>query len=133
MSNDTSSGGLLPEARIMAFVPITDRAKARAFYADSLGLRFVADDGFALVFEHRGTTLRAAVVKSVQPAPYTILGWEVDDISAAAASLEKAGVPLERFPGMPQDEHGIWSAPGSKARVAWFKDPDGNILSISQH
>jgi len=115
----------------MAFVAISDADRARAFYRDTLGLRLVTEDGFALVFELHGTLLRATLLRSVTPAHFTVLGWEVADIVATVQALEVAGVGLERFPGLAQDEHGIWTSPDG-SRVAWFHDPDGNVLSVSQ-
>jgi catechol 2,3-dioxygenase-like lactoylglutathione lyase family enzyme len=116
--------------KIMAFVATRDPSRAKAFYKDTLGLRFVSQDPFAVVFDAHGIMLRVAIVQKIVVAPYTVLGWEVPDIAAAAKDLAKAGVHFERF-GMPQDELGIWTSP-SGARVAWFKDPDGNLLSITQ-
>jgi len=87
---------------------------------------------FALVFDAHGTMLRVTVVKELKTAGYTVLGWKVADIVSAAKALQKAGVAFEHYKGMTQDELGIWSSP-SGASVAWFKDPDGNTLSISQH
>ncbi len=127
-----SSG--LGSSKIVAFVATTNAEQTKAFYRDVLGLRFVADDGFALQFDANGIMLRIAKAQKISVAPYTVLGWEVSDIEAKAKELTKAGVKFERFTGMmEQDELGIWDAPGGVARVAWFKDPDGNILSISQH
>ena len=126
---------VLGACKIVAFVAVTDGDRARAFYRDKLGLRLVSEEPpFALVFDVQGIMLRLSLVKQVTPAGYTVLGWQVPDIVSAAEALESAGVHLERFnlPGMAQDELGIWTAPGG-ARVAWFKDPDGNTLSISQH
>jgi catechol 2,3-dioxygenase-like lactoylglutathione lyase family enzyme len=118
--------------QIVAFVATTDAKQAKSFYRDKLGLKFVSDDGFALVFDIKGTMLRIARVKGLAPAPYTVLGWQVAKIKEDVSALSKKGVVFERFPGMSQDALGIWSAPGG-AKVAWFKDPDGNILSLSQH
>jgi len=117
--------------KIVAFVATKDSAKAKPFYQDKLGLKFVSDDGFALVFDIGGTMLRIAKVKDFTPAGFTILGWDVEAIEKAVSELAKKGVIFERFHGLNQDELGIWSAPGG-AKVAWFKDPDGNILSLSQ-
>jgi len=117
--------------KLVAFVATSKPAMSRSFYRDTLGLRLVSEDGFALVFDANGTMLRASIVKELRPAGYTVLGWEVADIVATAQKLQHAGVPLERFPGMGQDVHGIWRSPGGAA-VAWFKDPDGNTLSITQ-
>jgi catechol 2,3-dioxygenase-like lactoylglutathione lyase family enzyme len=123
---------MLGSNNIVAFVPITDGTKAKEFYEDKLGLRFVKDDGFAMVFESNGIQLRAVKMKEVKPAQFTILGWEVKPIEKAAMSLRARGVHFETFGFGKQDELGIWTAP-SGDKVAWFKDPDGNILSISEH
>jgi catechol 2,3-dioxygenase-like lactoylglutathione lyase family enzyme len=123
---------VLGQAKLVAFTAVSDAARARAFYRDVLGLRLVSEDGFAIVFDAHGTTLRVSLVKEVVAAPYTVLGWGVADIAAAVKGLSAAGVQFERYPWMEQDDLGIWSAPGG-ARVAWFKDPDGNLLSLSQH
>jgi catechol 2,3-dioxygenase-like lactoylglutathione lyase family enzyme len=123
---------LLDSAPLMAFSATTDADRAKAFYRDQLGLRLVSEDGFALVFDAAGIMLRVQRVKEVRQAQYTALGWQVPDIAAKVAELEKAGVQFERY-GLPgQDEKGIWTAPGSAAKVAWFKDPDGNILSLTE-
>ncbi len=122
---------MLSKSKIVAFVPIKDSARARAFYEDILGLRFVTDDLFALVLDANGTTVRMAKLKDFTPAQYTILGWEVSNIQDAADSLSKKGVVFERYDWIQQDRLGIWAAPGG-AQVAWFKDPDGNVLSISE-
>jgi catechol 2,3-dioxygenase-like lactoylglutathione lyase family enzyme len=114
-------------------VGVRDAERARTFYRDTLGLRLVSEDGFALTFDANGTMLRVSLVREVVAAPYTVLGWEVDDIAAKAKALMAAGVNLERYENfLKQDESGIWTAPGG-TRVAWFKDPDGNLLSLSQH
>jgi catechol 2,3-dioxygenase-like lactoylglutathione lyase family enzyme len=118
--------------KVVTFVATTNPQKAKKFYEETLGLRFVSDDGFALVFDIDGTMLRIAKVPDFRPAPFTVLGWEVRDIEKSVSDLNARGVSFERFSGMPQSELGIWSAPGG-AKVAWFKDPDGNILSLSQH
>jgi catechol 2,3-dioxygenase-like lactoylglutathione lyase family enzyme len=132
-SSPASQASPLGSSGIVAFVGITNPERAKAFYRDTLGLRLVSEDGFALVFEAKGTMLRVSIVREVSAAQYTVLGWEVADIVATAKELAKAGVTLERYAFLPdQDPQGIWTAPGG-ARVAWFKDPDGNILSLSQH
>jgi len=120
--------------RIVAFAITTNPVQAIHFYRDSLGFTFVKDDGFALVFDAHGTMLRIAKTKPGQftPAPYTVLGWEVEDIEEAVKQLKDRGVLFERYAQMPQDKNGIWAAPGGD-KVAWFKDPDGNVLSVSQH
>ena len=115
----------------MAFVAARDLRQARDFYRDRLGLRLVGEDEFALVFDAGGTMLRVASVRERASAQYTVLGWEVKDITETAKSLLRANINLERYPGIEQDELGIWKSPGG-ARVAWFKDPDGNTLSITE-
>jgi catechol 2,3-dioxygenase-like lactoylglutathione lyase family enzyme len=123
---------MLGSNKIVAFVPTRDSVKARAFYEGTLGLKFIFEDAFALVLDANGIRVRVAKAPEFKPAPFTILGWEVSGIENVVADLMKKGVRFEKF-GLPgQDELGIWSAP-SGAKVAWFKDPDGNILSLSQH
>lgn len=123
---------MLGSLHIIAFVPTRDFNKARAFYEGVLGLRFVKDDGFALVLDANGIMIRVAKVPEFKPAQFTVLGWQVFDIEKIVADLEKKGVHFERFGFFEQDKLGIWTAP-SGDKVAWFKDPDGNVLSVSQH
>jgi catechol 2,3-dioxygenase-like lactoylglutathione lyase family enzyme len=127
-----AGGTMLGSTNIVAFVAITDAEKARAFYEGVLGLRFVKDDGFALVFDANGIMVRAAKTKEVTPLQFTVLGWQVSGIEDVVRGLAKKGVNFEIFGFFKQDELGIWTAPTGD-RVAWFKDPDGNILSVSQH
>lgn len=122
---------MLESAELIAFVATADVPRARAFYEDVVGLELVGDDGFALVFDAHGTTLRVTQVAEVAVAPYTTLGWLVPDVVTTIAALAGRGVVFERFDGIDQDEHGIWTAPGG-GRIAWFKDPDGNTLSVTQ-
>jgi catechol 2,3-dioxygenase-like lactoylglutathione lyase family enzyme len=124
---------LLNSCKLIAFVAARDASLAKAFYAGKLGIPLLSEDNFALVFDAFGTILRVTLVREVALAPYTVLGWEISDIEVAARELSAQGVELLRFPGMDQDDLGVWTAPGGAARVAWFKDPDGNVLSISQH
>ena len=125
---------MLGKADLVAFVPTRNPAEARAFYERALGLEFVSDDPFALVFNANGVTVRIADVSAVRdfkPAPFTILGWHVPNADAAVRELQARGVAFERFPGMQQSKTGIWTSP-SGAKVAWFKDPEGNILSVTE-
>src|SRR5215831_12518948 len=115
----------------MAFVPATSLERARVFYGETLGLALTSQDDFGLMFDAAGTPLRVARVDDLTPPPYTVLGWVVSDIAAAVAELTRRGVSMERFGFMSQDAQGVWLAPGG-ARIAWFKDPDGNTLSITQ-
>jgi catechol 2,3-dioxygenase-like lactoylglutathione lyase family enzyme len=123
---------MLGSTNIVAFVPARDAEKARAFYEGVLGLRFVKDDGFAMVLDANGILIRVAKMKDFTPAQFTILGWQVSDIENVVRELQAKGVHFEVFGFFKQDELGIWTAPTGD-KVAWFKDPDGNILSVSQH
>jgi catechol 2,3-dioxygenase-like lactoylglutathione lyase family enzyme len=122
---------ILGSQELVAFVGTRDPSRAKKFYRDTLGLPLVSEDEFALVFDVTGTMLRVTRVQELTAAKYTVLGWRIADIVQTAKNLQKAHVPLERYPGMQQNELGIWNSPGG-ARVAWFKDPDGNTLSITQ-
>ncbi|HZW79832.1 MAG TPA: VOC family protein [Candidatus Deferrimicrobiaceae bacterium] len=122
---------MLGSTNIVAFVPTKDPGKARAFYEGVLGLCFVKDDGFALVMSANGIMVRVSQAEFT-PAQFTILGWQVTNIEKMAAELQAKGVRFERFSFFEQDQLGIWTAPTGD-KVAWFKDPDGNILSVSQH
>jgi catechol 2,3-dioxygenase-like lactoylglutathione lyase family enzyme len=123
---------MLGSANIIAFVPTKDADKARDFYEGVLGLRFVNDDGFALVLNANGIMIRVAKMKDFSPAQFTILGWQISEIENVVRSLREKGVHFEIFGFFKQDELGIWTAPTGD-KVAWFKDPDGNLLSVSQH
>jgi catechol 2,3-dioxygenase-like lactoylglutathione lyase family enzyme len=127
----TTVASALGASRVMAFVATADAARSRAFYGDVLGLRLVGDEAFALLFESGGTTLRVQKVARVTPPQYTVLGWSVSDIAATMERLRAGGVLFESF-GLPgQDASGLWTAEDG-TRVAWFKDPDGNLLSLTQ-
>lgn len=121
-------------SKMIGFVTTTDAEKAKAFYGDVLGFRLVSDDNFAVVFDANGTMLRLAKARTHLPANGTVLGWEVDDIHASIAELVGRGARFERYdlPFLKQDDAGVWTAPNGD-RVAWFKDPDGNVLSLSTH
>ena len=123
---------MLGATDVIAFVPTTDSAKARAFYEGVLGLQFISDDGFALVFSANRIMLRVIRARQFTPVQYTILGWQVKQIADVVAQLQTRGVHFERFGFFEQDDLGIWKAPNGD-KVAWFKDPDGNVLSLSEH
>jgi catechol 2,3-dioxygenase-like lactoylglutathione lyase family enzyme len=122
---------VLESSDLVAFVAATDLRRARAFYEQTLGLPVLEQNDFACVLDAHGTTLRVTAVPEVARAGYTVLGWHVTDIAAAVGDLTGHGVTFLRYDGMSQDEQGIWTAPGG-ARVAWFADPDGNTLSLTQ-
>jgi len=122
---------ILGSSKLVAFAATSAPARALKFYRDTLGLRLVEESPFAFVFDAHGTMLRLTPVNEVAVAPYTVLGWRVSDIKATIGKLEKAGVKFNRYPGLEQDKLGIWTSP-SGARIAWFKDPDGNTLSVTE-
>jgi catechol 2,3-dioxygenase-like lactoylglutathione lyase family enzyme len=123
----------LGKYNIIGFVTIVDVARAKEFYRDTLGLRLLSEEPpFALVFDANGILLRLGMGKELPPAHGTVLGWQVPDISAAVRDLMQAGICFERYGFLQQDELSIWTTP-TGAKVAWFKDPDGNILSLSEH
>jgi catechol 2,3-dioxygenase-like lactoylglutathione lyase family enzyme len=119
-----------------AFVAISDKDTALAFYQDKLGLTLIADQSpFALVFDLTGTPLRATFVPdpaAFKPQQFTVLGWRVEDIDVKAAELAAAGVEFNHYPFVQNGHpHGVWDAPGG-VRIAWFNDPFGNVLSLQQ-
>jgi catechol 2,3-dioxygenase-like lactoylglutathione lyase family enzyme len=124
--------GLPSSAKAITFILTRDRAKAIPFYRDLLGFRLVSEDMFAAVFDLNGTMLRISTVETHQPGPSTVLGWDVPDIAETARALKAKGVAFNIYEGFGQDDLGIWTSPASDARVAWFKDPDGNVLSLTQ-
>ena len=122
---------MLGSAKIMAFVATADPEAAERFYCGVLGLQLIEDGPFALVIDSGGTMLRIQKVEAMAAPPYTSLGWEVDDIRQAVDALTDAGVRFTQVDGLPQDDLGIWTTPDGTG-VAWFKDPDGNTLSLTQ-
>jgi catechol 2,3-dioxygenase-like lactoylglutathione lyase family enzyme len=122
---------MLADASLVAFVATTDAERSKAFYRDVLGLPLIADEAYALVFDAFGTSLRIQKVQAHKPLPYTALGFRVRAIARMVEALGRRGVAFESFAGMQQDLTGIWQAPGG-AQVAWFKDPDGNLLSLTE-
>lgn len=122
---------MLGQAPIMAFVSTTDLERAQGFYEGVLGLAVEEVNGFACVLRGGGTMLRVTLVESLAPQPFTVLGWNVADLADTIDGLTAKGVTFRRYDGMGQDERGIWTAPGG-GRIAWFSDPDDNVLSLTQ-
>jgi predicted enzyme related to lactoylglutathione lyase len=123
---------MLVRGRTVAFVPARDLAHAEAFYVGILGLTTQSRDEFALMVEANGVAIRIAAAQGYEPQPFTVLGFDVSNVADTARSLAARGVQFQRYPGLEQDELGIWRAPGG-SRIAWFKDADGNVLSIAEH
>ena len=122
---------MLQNETLIAFVATTDAAAALAFYRDILGLTLVADEPFALVFDAHGTMLRIQKAPQHVALPHTAVGWQVSDLAQTVAALVAKGVVMKRYEGMGQDAQGVWTTPGG-ARIAWFEDPDRNVLSLTQ-
>ncbi|MDB5230523.1 MAG: Glyoxalase/bleomycin resistance protein/dioxygenase [Chitinophagaceae bacterium] len=122
---------MLADKELKAFVPTIMPSRAKLFYKDVLGLKLLSEDNYALEFEANGTLLRVIIVPELRPQLFTVLGWNVADISSVISSLNKKGVMCENYNFLEQDPLGIWTSPAG-SKVAWFKDPDGNILSVSQ-
>lgn len=123
---------MLDSGKMIGFVITNDYDKARAFYEGKLGFEFVSLDQFALVMRVGGHQIRISKLQNFKPRQGTVLGWEVADIKKAVTWLASRGVALEKYPFVQDQELGIWTTPNGD-KVAWFKDPDGNILSVSQH
>lgn len=124
---------MLAAAKPVTFIMTRDADRARRFYRDVLGLAHIRHDGFADVFDTGGATLRITEIPEWTAWVHPALGWHVPDIAAAVADLKGKGVELITYPGIGQDAAGVWTAPDGKAKVCWFKDPDGNLLSLTQN
>jgi catechol 2,3-dioxygenase-like lactoylglutathione lyase family enzyme len=123
--------GILEAAKPAIVICTRDRARATAFYRDTLGLTVAYEDSFAAVFNTGGVTLRVSVVADFTPHEHTILGFNVPNVAATVKALREKGITFNLYTGFGQDELGIFTAPGGIVRVAWFKDPDGNVLSVT--
>jgi catechol 2,3-dioxygenase-like lactoylglutathione lyase family enzyme len=122
---------MLGKYDVMAFVPTVEPAKARDFYENTLGLAVLASDDNGVTYDVNGRRLRLSFVQELQPAPFSVLCWVVPNVRAVIAALTVKNVVFERYAWMKQDVHGVWTAPDG-TEVAWFKDPDGNVLSLGQ-
>lgn len=119
-------------AKVVAIILTRDVAKAKPFYTDVLGFPLIGDDGFATVVDLNGIALRITEIPDHTPGPHTVIGWDVPDIAAAIAALTAKGVKMAIYEGFGQDAQGVWTSPDGKTKVAWFFDPDGNNLSLTQ-
>jgi predicted enzyme related to lactoylglutathione lyase len=122
---------MLADKELKAFIPTVMPDKAKTFYQDILGLKLLSEDNYALEFNANGVLLRVTMVPELKPQGFTVLGWNVPDISMVINSLNRKGLVCEKYSFLQQDELGIWTSPGG-SKVAWFKDPDGNILSLTE-
>jgi len=122
----------LQNAKPTVFLATSKAAEARAFYTETLGLTLQLDDEYALVFQLSGTELRLSKVPNHRPLPFTVLDWQVESIDEAHDTLAARGVSFVTFEGLGQDERGVWTSPDGGSKILWFKDPDENVLSVSQ-
>jgi predicted enzyme related to lactoylglutathione lyase len=122
---------MLSDKKLKAFVPTTNPIQAKTFYKDLLGLTLLSEDDYALEFDANGTLLRVTIVQEFGPQSFTILGWDVSDIHDVIKSLNKNGIECNKYDFLEQDNSGVWISPGG-SKVAWFKDPDGNVLSLTE-
>jgi predicted enzyme related to lactoylglutathione lyase len=122
---------MLADKKLKAFVPTIKPEEAKSFYKDVLGLKLLSQDNYALEFEANGTLLRVAIVQELRPQAFTVLGWNVEDIVSTIKSLNAENIFCERYNFFEQDDLGIWTSPNG-SKVAWFKDPDGNVLSLTE-
>lgn len=123
---------MLADKKLKAFVPTLQPEKAKFFYRDILGLALLSEDEYALEFEANGTLLRVITVRELTPHEFTVLGWNVEDIASTIQSLNDKDIFCEQYKFLEQDPSGIWLSPGG-SKVAWFKDPDGNVLSLTEY
>lgn len=123
---------MLSNPSITAFLPTTQQEASKHFYANTIGLHLVSEDDYALEFEGNGVTLRITSVDLFVPHPFTVLGFKINNIQDQVKALTEKGVVFEKYSGLKQDEFGIWTSP-SQAKIAWFKDPDGNLISLTEY
>ena len=123
---------MLVNSSLVAFSATTDGKRARAFYEGMLELEFISEDEFAIVYDANGVSLRIQKVGQIRPQPFTILGWSVSSIDRTVSQLVAKGAVFQRYASLEQDSLGIWRSP-SGARIAWLKDPDGNVISLTEH
>jgi hypothetical protein len=122
---------MLSDKELKAFIPTTKPIESKLFYKDILGLPLLSEDGYAMEFDAKGTLLRITIVPELTPQPFTVLGWNVNDIYSTIKSLNNKNISCEKFDFLDQDDLGIWTSPNG-SKVAWFKDPDGNLLSLTE-
>jgi catechol 2,3-dioxygenase-like lactoylglutathione lyase family enzyme len=121
----------LKDSKMVGFLATSSPDISKLFYDEILDLTLIEETPFALVFESVNAVIRIQKTEEVFPPPYTTIGWEVENIEFTARALSESGVQFERYEGMNQDYLGVWDVPNG-SKVAWFKDPDGNLLSITE-
>jgi predicted enzyme related to lactoylglutathione lyase len=122
---------MLSDKNLKAFVPTTNPKRAKKFYNDLLGLTLMSEDDYALEFDANGTILRVTFVQELTPQSFTVLGWNVPDINEVIKLLNLKGIECNKYNFLEQDKSGVWKSPGG-SKVAWFNDPDGNVLSLTE-
>ena len=122
---------MLADKKLKAFVPTIKPEEAKSFYKDVLGLKLLSQDDYALEFESNGSLLRVTIVQELKPQAFTVLGWNVDDIVSIIKSLNDKNIFCEKYDFFEQNDLGIWTSPNG-SKVAWLKDPDGNVLSLTE-
>jgi len=123
---------MLIEPTITAFLPTAQPERSKQFYLHTLGLKLRSEDPYAFEFEGNGVVLRITIVDALRPQPFTVLGFRIEKIESQVKTLVEKGVEFEKYGGLEQDDLGIWTSP-SKAKIAWFKDPDGNLVSLTEY
>ncbi len=123
---------LQQSATPVAFLYVSDRERALGFYRDTLGLALRSADAFGDFIELGGALLRMTVMPDHQAHPHPVLGWNVEDIRATVEALRDLGIAFTIHEGLGQDALGIWTAPDGNTRIAFFADPDGNVLTLSE-
>jgi hypothetical protein len=122
---------MLSDKTLKAFIPTVQPNQAKQFYINTLGLKLLSEEKYGLEFDANGTLLRIIIVEKLTPQPFPVLGWNLDDIISKIKLLNKKRVRFEKYDFFEQDPLGILIAPGSD-KVAWFKDTDGNLLSLTE-
>lgn len=124
--------GVLESAKPVVIIATRDRAISMPWYRDTLGLKLLSEDPYAAVFALCGAVMRLSTIENWTPHEHTVFGFEVSDISASVRALIARGVKFIVYPGFGQSEDGVWTSPDGAAKVAWFNDPDGNNLSLTE-
>ncbi|NKC01482.1 MAG: VOC family protein [Pseudomonadales bacterium] len=123
---------MLANAELQTLALTADIPTAITFYEEVLGLSLKANSDGAAVFDVGGRDLRVSPVAETSPTEHTVFGFAVADVQGVAEELSSKGVPLVEFQGFPHDQNGLVATPDG-SRVCWFRDPDGNLISVVQY